>query len=163
MNFSTVSFLKTYSPLYRQAGFEAIKFGEAQILATAKNVSLTSIKEHGIIESGRGLVRLLTREELEDKNIGDCIWALAQRTVWWMEQEEGLLGCVRHLLFEHENRLELLKRMAYRLYDISDRRRRTEEAQGYSRIVESWELITMFMREELARRARPQEQQALFN
>ena len=143
--------------LYRQAGFEAIKFGEAQILATAKNVSLTSIKEHGIIESGRGLVRLLTREELEDKNIGDCIWALAQRTVWWMEQEEGLLGCVRHLLFEHENRLELLKRMAYRLYDISDRRRRTEEAQGYSQIVDYWEDIGELLMKEHTRRSTQQQ------
>ena len=38
-----------------------------------------------------------------------------------------------------------------------------EEAQGYARIVEVWELILTVLRQERAKAERPQEQQELFN
>ena len=124
--------------LYKQAEFGEIKFGDAQVLATAKNVSLTRMKERGIIESGRGLVRLLTREELKD-NIDAGIWVLTQRVMYWVT-EEGSAKCAA-ILLEHEAKKDLVKRLAYRLYNISERRKHADEALCCSRPVESWHLI----------------------
>ena len=145
--------------LYCQAGFEELKFGEAQLLATAKNESLTRIKDLGLIESGRGFVRLLTREELDDARIGDCIWALTQRAAWWLDQEGGIKECVESLLIDHEEKLPALKGLAYRLYNVSDRRRWTDEAQSYSQIVDSWDGIEFRMSK--AREKRRAAQQTL--
>ena len=124
--------------LYKQSEFDEIKFGSAQLLATAKNVSMIRLKERGIIESSRGLVRLLRREELKD-DISDCVWVLTQRAVQWV-QEEGA-DFYAKILLEHESRKELIKRLAYRLYNIADRRKHTDEANGYSRLVDVWGLI----------------------
>ena len=146
--------------LYRQTGWDEIKFGSAQLLATAKNVSLTKMRDMGVIESGRGLVRLLNREELKDEDAGSCVWALTQRAVYWV-LEEGSEECVKRLLADNAKSIDALKRLAYRLYNISDQKRQTEEAQGYSRLVEAWELIMMFMMKERLKRER--EQQTLFD
>ena len=148
--------------LYKQTGWSEIKFGSAQLLATAKNVSLTRLRESGVIESGRGIVRLLTREELKDESAGSCVWALMQRTTYWLD-EEGAEYTVKNLLINHAEKLDAVKRLSYRLYNISDQRRQTEEAQLYSRIVDVWELIMMFMNQEQLKKQNPQEQQELFN
>lgn len=129
--------------LYKQTEFEEIKFGSAQLLATAKNVSLTRLKEQGLIESGRGLVRLLKREEMTD-DVGDCVWALLQRSVWWFQEADVKTG-VNQLLKDHKDKFEPLKRLAYRLYNIADQKHQTEEAQYYSQIVDDWNFIMSFV------------------
>ncbi|MBR1581029.1 MAG: DUF1156 domain-containing protein [Selenomonadaceae bacterium] len=148
--------------LYQQTGWDEIKFGSAQLLSTAKNVSLTRLRDARVIESGRGIVRLLNREELTDEDAGSCVWSLMQRTVYWL-LEEGAEYTVKNLLIKHAEKLDAVKRLSYRLYNITDQKRLTEEAQGYARIVEVWELILTVLRQERAKAERPQEQQELFN
>ncbi len=140
--------------LYKQVGFEEIKFGEAQLLATAKNVSLTRIKELGIIESGRGTVRLLRREELADHI--DNVWALTQRAVFWEQTDGGAEDCVKNLLIDHERKMEPVKRLAYRLYNLSDVQGNATEAQGYGQLVEAWDQIIDQLRAQKEQRAHGQ-------
>ncbi|MBR1580273.1 MAG: DUF1156 domain-containing protein [Selenomonadaceae bacterium] len=146
--------------LYQQTGWDEIKFGSAQLLSTAKNVSLTRLRDARVIESGRGIVRLLNREELTDEDAGSCVWSLMQRTVYWL-LEEGVEYTVKNLLIKHGDKLDAVKRLSYRMYNITDQKHWTEEAQGYARIVEVWELILTVLRQERAKAERPQEQQTL--
>lgn len=139
--------------LYKQVGFDEIKFGEAQLLATAKNVSPARMRDMGIIESGRGFVRLLRREELKDHI--DNVWALMQRAVWW-EIEEGAEECVKRLLIDHEGKIEPMKRLAYRVYNIADVQGNASEAQRYDRLIEAWEYLMECLIKEKIRRQNEQ-------
>src|SRR5690606_34767013 len=49
---------------YEQHGFEPGPFGDALIVATAKNTSVDGLARAGIVASGGGKVRLLAREDL---------------------------------------------------------------------------------------------------
>ena len=53
--------------LFSQYAFNNIKFGDADILARAKNTSVQALAEHGVMAASKGQVRLLTREEIPEK------------------------------------------------------------------------------------------------
>ena len=50
--------------LYTQCSFNDIKFGEADVLARAKNTSVDKLRADGVLYSEKGVVHLLTREEI---------------------------------------------------------------------------------------------------
>ena len=141
--------------LYKQIEFGEIKFGEAQVLATAKNVSLTKLKERGIIESGRGLVRLLRREELIGNPDGS-IWVLTQRAVHY-NLTEGFEAAAKKMSDRSDSEMQLVKQMSYRLYDISDKRKSTEEAAGYSQAVENWDDFIEYFQKYKSQREKEQQ------
>lgn len=78
--------------LYTHCAFNTIKFGEADVLARAKNTSVDKLRVDGILYSEKGMAHLLTREELSrtvDKNKG--IWLLTQQLAHAMETD-GVMG-----------------------------------------------------------------------
>ena len=60
--------------LYTQNAFNDIKYGEAEILATAKSTSIPMMASHGILYAKGGIVHLLDRSELpETVDTGEAV------------------------------------------------------------------------------------------
>jgi len=149
---------------YEQFGMNEAPFGEADVLARAKNTSVGRLEEKGVVYSAKGKVRLLKREELDAKwspvssSSRDMIWMCTQQLVKALENE----GEIKTAELVHEIRgdvAENAKALAYRLYTIAERKGWTEEAYAYNALVVSWPDIQR-KAEELA--ARSYEQQTLF-
>ena len=125
--------------LYSQCAFNTIKFGDANILAQAKNTSIAAVAEARVVEAEKGFVRLLTREELPERvNGGEhVIWLLTQQLTREMERG-GIDACAAVLKAMHGANVEYAKALAYRLYTLADRRGWTAEAYAYNALVVAW-------------------------
>ena len=66
--------------LFKQTGFSTIKYGEAEVLANAKNVSIQRCEDLHLLDADKGEVRLLKRDEVTlcaDITVRPA-WALTQ-------------------------------------------------------------------------------------
>jgi len=132
---------------FEQFGLSTSEYGRAEILAKAKMAHMQELVDDGVLESGRGKVRLKKRDELPDK------WNSAnEKTVWTMVQQlchnldkHGLERTARHMMAlstMNTNNIENSKALAYRAYIAAERKGWTEEALAYNGFVTSWpELI----------------------
>lgn len=133
--------------LYAQCGFNEIAFGEADVLARARNVAMNRLQDMGIVHAAKGKVRLKDREELPSKlSTGDSTWLWVQTLVRELEKT-GIKGCAKRLS-EVISSGEGIKHLAYRLYQIADKKGWAQEGTGYNNLVISWPDI-MTRREEL--------------
>ncbi|CCO09329.1 DUF1156 domain-containing protein [Desulforamulus hydrothermalis] len=149
---------------YEQFGMNEAPFGEADVLARAKNTSVGRLEEKGVVYSAKGKVRLLKREELDEKwspvsSLSSyMIWMCTQQLVKTLENE----GEIKAAELVHKMRSDVVenaKSLVYRLYTIAERKGWTEEAYAYNALVVSWPDIQK-KASELA--ARSYEQQSLF-
>lgn len=135
---------------FDQRGFEDGPFGEADVLARAKNTSAEGLAEAGILASRAGKARLFRRDELPE------VWdpALDQRATIW-EATHHLINRLERggeeAAAELLHRLgvgygEAARELAYRLYAICERKGRAQEALGYNALIAAWP--------EIARRVR---------
>jgi putative DNA methylase len=127
---------------FEQFGFKEAGFGQADVLARAKNTSVDGLVNAGVLESGAGKVKLLQWSEL------DPGWDPAtdtRLTVW---------EATHHLILELDTRGEagaaqLLAKMspalaaearqlAYRLYSLCERKGWADHARDYNALVISW-------------------------
>jgi putative DNA methylase len=120
-------------------------YGEAESLATARNVSVRGVQDAGILEARAGKVRLLPREKLTeewdlttDSRLTD--WKIVQRLIRALGTE-GETGAAR-LLARIGERGEGARDLAYRLYGICDRKGWASEALAYNNLVTSWPEIS---------------------
>ena len=67
--------------LYTQNAFNDIKYGDAEILATAKSTSIPMMSSRGMLYAKAGIVHLLERSELPERVDCDekCVWMLTQQ------------------------------------------------------------------------------------
>lgn len=124
--------------LYTQCAFNDIKFGEADVLARAKNTSVDKLRADGILYSEKGVVRLLTREELPeavDKDKG--IWLLTQQLTHAMETD-GVEGAAKIVSGISTSEPERAKDLAYRLFNVAERKNWAGEAFAYNSLVIAW-------------------------
>ena len=139
--------------LFTQNGFNEIAFGEADILARAKNISVGRLEDSGAIISARGRVRLRDRDEisaLNDKRKLDKDWikTLAESNCAWLWVQSlvkvfgkaGIAGC-GELLTHFDGYTESLKNLAYRLYNICEKKNWAREGTGYNELVVEWQDI----------------------
>lgn len=138
--------------LFTQKFFNELKFGDADTLARAKNISVAKVEEIGAVISLRGDVRLRDRDELEiyddggnlaknfvDKLIkNNCAWLWVQSLVE-VFGEDGISGAAE-LLAKFDGDTDALKNLAYRLYDICEKRY-AKEATCYNELVVEWQDI----------------------
>lgn len=132
---------------FEQNGLNAGDYGTANSIATARGISVDSVKHAGIVESAAGRVRILARDELADDWEPDRDTHL---TVW---------ECLQHLVRRHENdgisydtavllkklasKAEAVKDLAYCLYDISaNKRKDAKEATAYNALIADWTELT---------------------
>ncbi|MBR1645374.1 MAG: DUF1156 domain-containing protein [Selenomonadaceae bacterium] len=139
--------------LFEQCGFNEISFGQANVLAQAKNISVDDLSNNGALISGKGIVRLRDRDEMNaiDKNKqlnrdwiktlvdGNCAWLWVQTTVE-VFKVNGIDGGAE-LLANFDGNLESLKNLAYMLYDICERHKWSAEGTGYNNLVMEWQDI----------------------
>ncbi|MBQ7502095.1 DUF1156 domain-containing protein [bacterium] len=128
--------------LYTQMAFNDMSFGDANTLATAKNIEVANVAKLGVVYSQKGIVRLLERSELTAsiKLQEECIWKLCQQLTYRFEKE-GIEGCARAIADMHGSNAERAKDLAYRLYTIAERKKWTQEAYAYNVLVISWQDI----------------------
>ena len=126
---------------FEQHQFDEGLYGEAEVLATAKALSITHLADVNILQSRAGRVRLLRREELSEA------WDpsnVARLTVWEVTQH-----LIRSLDLKGETETSILKGkiggmaeiardLAYRLYTLCERKGWAEEAGYYNSLVVAW-------------------------
>ncbi|WP_165248464.1 DUF1156 domain-containing protein [Adlercreutzia sp. ZJ141] len=123
--------------LYTQCAFNEIKFGDADILARAKNTSIQGLAEKGALFASKGVVRLLGRDELNGRVDKSFTWLFTQQLARAMETG-GIDACAALLRDIVDNRAESAKALAYRLFTIADKKNWTQEAFAYNSLVVSW-------------------------
>ena len=125
--------------LYSQFAFNSLKFGEADVLARAKNTSVEKLAGRGVLQARKGEVRLLTREEipLKAETTEQIIWLLTQQLTRAMETG-GVQATARIVAAMFGSNAEHAKALAYRLFTIADRKGGAGEAYAYNSLVISW-------------------------
>ena len=125
--------------LYTQNAFNNIKYGEAEILATAKSTSIPMMASHGVLYAKAGIVHLIDRSEMSDKVDPDeqCIWMLTQQLTQAMAKG-GVEACAKILVDIFGSNGERAKDLAYRLYTIAERKNWANEAYAYNALVVAW-------------------------
>lgn len=124
--------------LYTQCAFNDIKFGEADVLARAKNTSVDKLRADGVLYSEKGMVRLLTREELpREVDTKKGIWLLTQQLTYAMEKD-GVEGAAKIAANIFTSEPERAKALAYRLFSLAERRGWAGEAFAYNSLIVAW-------------------------
>jgi putative DNA methylase len=130
---------------FTQYGLGEGEFGQADVLARAKNTSVEGLTRAGVLEARRGKVRLLGKDELaEDWDpVADgrmTVWEATHHLIRALDTggEEAAARLVARLGGGHS---EAARALAYRLYSICDRKARAELARDYNNLVVSWPAI----------------------
>ncbi|MEZ4503016.1 MAG: DUF1156 domain-containing protein [Dehalococcoidia bacterium] len=138
---------------FEQHGYAEGEHGVADVLAKAKNTSTDGMQRAGILIDRRGKVRLLKTAELAQSWDPETDSRL---TVWEMTHhliralEEGGEAAAAALTARIGTRAEVARELAYRLYTISERRRRAADALAYNGLVQSWPEIVKLAQDQPA-------------
>ncbi len=127
---------------FDQFGFDEGGFGQADVLARAKNTSVDGLASAGVLESGAGKVRLLHWSELdpgwdpgEDKRL--TVWETVHHLIERLNSH-GEEGAARLLAKLSPDQAADARHLAYRLYSICERKSWADLAHDYNALVVSW-------------------------
>lgn len=124
--------------LYTQKAFDTISFGEADVLARAKNVSIEGLAAKGLLASAKGHVHLLDRNEVSDRvSFTLPTWLVTQQLTHALE-EGGVTACAKLLVGALGGKADGAKALAYRLFTIADKKNWQQEAFAYNSLVTAW-------------------------
>ncbi len=129
---------------FEQYGMREGPFGEADVLARAKNTAVNGLVDAGVLASRAGKVRLLRRDELPsdwdpvaDRRL--TTWEAVQQLI--RRLEDGGEDAAAALAARLGSWAAQAHALAYRLYSICDRKGWAEEARGYNTLIVSWPSI----------------------
>jgi putative DNA methylase len=131
---------------FEQFGFAEGDYGVAEMLSKAKNTSVDGIRQAGIGTHGKGKVRLFKPEELPadwspESDIRLTVWDMVHHLIRTLEQGEEAAG---RMLAKLGSQADVARELAYRLYSICERKKRSADAQRYNSLVSSWpELVRL--------------------
>lgn len=131
---------------YLQYGWEPAAYGEAEVLATATNVSVRGLEESGVLKSREGKVRLIRPVDLPanwnpvlDDRIS--VWEVTCQIARVLSDESGGVDPAAQLLSAVRERgdvdLEAVQLLAYRLYELTQEKR-PEDARLFNALGGSW-------------------------
>lgn len=125
--------------LYTQHAFNDMKYGDANTLAVAKNISIATLEERGVLYAQKGVVHLLDRAEIPGYKSGGerIMWLLTQQLTRAMETG-GVKSCAEIVSQFFGSTGEQAKALAYRLYTIAEKKGWAQEAYAYNALVVSW-------------------------
>lgn len=146
---------------YSQYAYNDIEFGEADVLARAKNTSVEKLARRGVLYAQKGVVRLLMRDEIPEKIDKEIIWLFTQQLTRALERE-GVIGVAKILMNMLTSEPEQARALAYRLYTIAERKGWTADAYAYNSLVTMWPEI-LSKAAELHAKTKDSKQPALFN
>ena len=134
---------------FEQSGFAEGEYGVAEVLSKAKNTSVSGMVEAGILASSHGKVRLLRPDELpvdwdptRDKRL--TAWEGVHHLIRALEA--GGEGAAVELVAKLGAKAEIARELAYRLYTLCERKKRSQEALSYNGLVQSWPEIMRLSR-----------------
>ena len=136
---------------FEQNGLAAGDYGIANSIATARGISVDSVKHAGIVDSAAGRVRILKRDEIDagwdptdDTHL--TVWECCQHLIRELEQG-GEQAAALLLLKIGPAHADAAKDLAYCLYDIcANKRRNASEASSYNGLIAVWsELQEQFL------------------
>lgn len=127
---------------FEQYGFKAGEFGVADVLARAKNTSVDGLVNAGVVEAGAGKVRLKSWDELEPgwdpaTDRRPTVWEAVHHLIERLNTH-GEQGAASLLAKMDSGLAAEAKNLAYRLYQICDRKGWAEDALEYNAVVLSW-------------------------
>lgn len=130
---------------FEQNQFNEGLYGDAETLSKAKNTSVQGLVNGGILTAKSGKVQLLRRDELPDNwnpatDTRTSDWETTQYLIRTLDQK-GETGAAT-MLSQLGSRGEIARDLAYRLYNICDRKSWTQEAIAYNSLVISWAEIS---------------------
>lgn len=125
--------------LFSQVAFNPIKYGIAEVLATAKSISISKLAQAGVLASSKGSVQLNCREDLPEFSVmnSNVTWLITQQITKAFEKH-GIDGATKILARVSGPMAENAKALAYRLYTIAERKGWASEAYAYNVLVSSW-------------------------
>jgi putative DNA methylase len=128
---------------FEQHGFGEGDFGEAEILSKAKVSSVSGLQQAGIVRSSKGKVRLLRPEELPtDWDPVDArrvtIWDMTHHLVRVYFYEKAGDEKTANLLRKLGSQGDVARDLAYRLFSVCEKSKRSQEAQAYNALVLGW-------------------------
>ncbi|WP_423709316.1 DUF1156 domain-containing protein [Undibacterium sp. WLX3042] len=129
---------------FEQQGWATGKFGEADVLARAKGTSVAGLQATGVVESGKGDLRLLRWAELPrdwspETDLRLPVWEALHHLIRALNQEgESAAGA---LLARMPARAEPIRALAYRLYTLCERKGWVDDARAYNELVNAWSAI----------------------
>jgi putative DNA methylase len=135
---------------FEQTGFDAGEYGVAETLSKAKNTSVGGMVDAGILHSKGGRVRLLKPRELSrhwDPAVDQRLtaWETVHHLIRMLEADGE--GAASELVAKLGSKAEIARELAYRLYTMCERKKRTQEALSYNGLVQSWPEIVRLSRD----------------
>jgi len=129
---------------FQAFGMEAGKSGDAIGMANAYNLGLGDLEQAGVFYAKGGVARLLKRAEMRagwrpsnDRRITH--WECAQHLIRVLEGEDGSTAVAAGLVAEMSPEdAEAARALAYRLYDICEKKGWAQEAQAYNLLAEEF-------------------------
>ena len=131
---------------FEQFGFLEGDYGSAETLSKAKNTSVSGLIEAGILASNGGKIRLLKPEELSSdwdpqKDSQLTAWEVVHHLIRVLKAEGE--ESASHLLRKLGPRAETAHELCYRLFTLSERKKRFADATSYNTLVRSWPEIAI--------------------
>lgn len=128
---------------FQQYGFKEGPFGDADVLARAKGTTVDGVRQAGVVESGKGKVRLLKVSEYPaDWDPGTDLrtpaWEACHHVCRALKESETQAGA---LLAKMPEKAESIRQLAYRLYTLCERKGWAEDARNYNELITSWHAI----------------------
>ena len=151
---------------FDEFGMDESASGDAINMAQAYDIGIDDLQKAGVVSAHAGKARLLRRDELPadwnpraDKRLTD--WECAQHLARVIESPGGGMDAAARLYSEMgAERGEAARMLAYRLYDICERKSRAAEAQVWNTLAQEWPALdAALIRVEEESRRRPSESQ----
>lgn len=126
--------------LFAQYGFKEMAYGEADVLARAKNTSPDRLKEAGMLRMDGGKVSLIPPADvprgrkLETRGL---IWLLTQQLANALKTG-GIDGAAKLIQPLRTSEPDRAKALAYRLYQVAERKGWAADASLYNDLVVAW-------------------------
>lgn len=137
---------------FEQHGFDSGDFGDAELLSKAKVTSVQGLQQAGVIASQGGQVRILRPDELlkdwdpaTDRRL--TVWDMTHHLLRVYHYEKAGDAVAAALLRKLGAQGEVARDLAYRLFNLCEKKKRSLEAQAYNALVLGWPEIARLSRE----------------
>lgn len=137
---------------FEQFGFDAEEYGVAENLSKAKNTSVAGMVKAGIIVSKAGKVRMLKPDELPkdwdpatDSRL--TVWEMTHHLLRVYHYEKAGDVVAAALLRKLGVQADVARDLAYRLFNLCEKKKRSLDAQAYNSLVLGWPEIARLSRE----------------
>lgn len=132
---------------YRQHGYTAGSFGQADDLARARNTAVDALDRSGVLSSRAGKVRLLAPSDLSDDYdvVTDqhiSVWETLHHAIRVLES--GGVPAAGAFLASSQTRadggvdLDLVKELAFLLFSVAEKNKWTKDALSFNSLATSW-------------------------